>query len=459
MRYRRLTTAFGLVAASAAMAAAQNDVAPLPPISNRPHLADRAAFHQEPANQQPRQADPEPLAQPPQRDSKPAPLTLADAEQIALGNHPALARAAARIAAARGEWLQSGLKPNPIAGYSGEEMGDDDTAGKQGAFVSQEIVTAGKLGLDRAVAGREIRRAEAELEAMRFRVLSDVRAAFHAALVAKETVRMLEDLVRISDEGLKTTDTLHQKGELTRVDLLQARVEANRTRLLFDTARNRQASALRRLSAVLGNSDPAPLALTGDANEMLPELSWDEALGRVIGESPEIAAAQAMVDKASWTLARAQVEWIPNIDFEVGVHHDNATQEDMASVQIGVPLPIFNRNQGNIQKAQAELAAAHSDVVRVELDLKRRLAQVFENYDNARRRVGEYQGKILPDAKESLDLVNVLYRNGEVGYLTLLTTQRTYIETHLSNLEALRELHEAAAMIDNLLLEGSLEER
>jgi cobalt-zinc-cadmium efflux system outer membrane protein len=188
-------------------------------------------------------------------------------------------------------------------------------------------------------------------------------------------------------------------------------------------------------------------------------LPWDETLGKLLSESPEIAVAQAMVDRANWTVARAQAQRIPDIDVQATVQHDNATRYDIASLQIGVPLPIFDRNQGGIQKAQAELAAAHSNVVRLELDLKRRLAASYESYANARRRVTEYDARILPDAKESLDLVTVGYRNGEFGYLTLLTTQRTYVETNLSYLDALRQLREAAAAIDGMLLSGSLDDR
>ena len=74
-------------------------------------------------------------------------LTLAQLEQIALERNPTLSQAAMRIESARGQCQQVGLYPNPVAGYVSEEMGSGGTAGKQGAFVSQEIVTGGKLNL------------------------------------------------------------------------------------------------------------------------------------------------------------------------------------------------------------------------------------------------------------------------------------------------------------------------
>ncbi|MEX2186373.1 MAG: TolC family protein [Pirellulales bacterium] len=437
------------------MAIAQNEVAPLPPVLGERAATRRAAYQTESRFAEPPPA--EAIAPPPPRqDQRPRPLALADAEQMALANHPALARAAAKVAAARGAWLQAGLPPNPVVGWAADEMGEDKKSGKQGAFASQEFVTAGKLGLNRAVAGHDVRRAEAELEVARHRVLSDVQAGFYDALVAQESIRLMDELVRIADAGVETTDVLHRKGELSRVEFLQARIEANTTRLLRDTIRHRHAAALRRLSALLGGADIPDVPLAGDARQDLRELAWDDVLGRLLADSPQIAAAQAMVDRSNWALARAQAQRIPNVEVTAMVQHDNASRYDVAGVQVGLPLPIFDRNQGGIQQAQAELSAAHSDVVRVELDLKRRLAASFENYANARRRVAEYDREILKDAKESLDLVTTGYRNGEFGYLTLLTTQRTFVETNLSYLDALRQLREAVAVIDGMQLSGSL---
>ena len=78
-----------------------------------------------------------------------ASLTLADLETIALANNPALAQVAAKVAAARGNWVQVGLPPNVQIGYSGSEIGNEGFAGQEGAYLSQQFVTGNKLGLNR----------------------------------------------------------------------------------------------------------------------------------------------------------------------------------------------------------------------------------------------------------------------------------------------------------------------
>jgi cobalt-zinc-cadmium efflux system outer membrane protein len=202
--------------------------------------------------------------------------------------------------------------------------------------------------------------------------------------------------------------------------------------------------------------DTPSTPLIGDLQAGLGEITFDSALERLLTNSPELTAAQAHVNRARQATARARAEAIPNVDFQAGVQHDNATGDEIANVQVGLPLPIWNRNQGGIRRAEAELATARNEIQRVELNLQHRLASAYRRYANARQQAAIYREQILPDAQTSLDLVTTGYRQGEFGYLTLLTSQRTYFQTNLAYLEALRELRESAVAIDGLLLTDSL---
>jgi outer membrane protein, heavy metal efflux system len=86
-----------------------------------------------------------------------------------------------------------------------------------------------------------------------------------------------------------------------------------------------------------------------------------------------------------------------------------------------------------------------------------KLAAAFERYGNARNQVLQFRQQILPDARESLDLVAGTYKQGESSFLVLLTAQRTYFHTMLAYLDAQRELWETAIAIDGLMLTDSLQ--
>src|SRR5215471_12605242 len=126
------------------------------------------------------------LGRPQQQSTGPV-YRLAELERMALSRNPTLAQAAAAITSAKGRRLQSGLYPNPSVGYEGEEIrGGAFGGGEQGFFVQQSIITAGKLGLNRKIGDAEIKGAEAEAEAQRFRILNGVRMAYYRVLAGQE---------------------------------------------------------------------------------------------------------------------------------------------------------------------------------------------------------------------------------------------------------------------------------
>ena len=148
----------------------------------------------------------------------------------------------------------------------------------------------------------------------------------------------------------------------------------------------------------------------------------------------------------------------PNIEVATAIKYDAASDYTVADVQIGVPLPIHNRNQGNIVRAQARLVAAEKEVQRLELVLQRELANVYEQYLTARQQVEAYTERILPAARRSLELIQTGYQQGEFGYLDLLTAQRTLFTANLTYLANLQELATRRVALEGILLRGGLDE-
>lgn len=406
---------------------------------------------------------PSPAATPPEQPPRPlesvlpARLTLAELESLALQRNPTLTRADARINAARGEWLQVGLRPNPRVGYDGGEIGNEGRSGMQGAFVSQEFVTADKLLLSQTVMNREIERLQQEFAAQQQRVVTDVRRAFYDVLAAQSSMDLARDLSQIGQKAYDTSQNLFKSGNVSEVDVLQARIESEQAKIMLENARNRHLTAWQQLAVVVGEPSMPPRPLDGDLRSAVPELSFEKASQRLMAESPELATAYAALAKAQAGLGRAYADRYPNWEAQAGAQYDNATQDTVANVQISVPLPVYNRNQGGIRQAQAQIAAAQADVARVELLLQQRLGKAFEPYRNARVQTEAYRARILPDAKRSLEIAVKSYEAGEVGFLGLLNVQRTYFQTQVAYLEALRQLRDSAESIEGLLLTDSLQ--
>ena len=392
---------------------------------------------------------PLPPVTPPTEDGQ---LTLSEAESLATSFHPALREAEARVRAAHGNWVQVGLGPNPAIGYAANEVGDEGRAGQQGVILSQEFVTGGKLDLNRAVAMREQAEAEQRFAQVRFQVLTTVRTYYFECLAAERAVAMAKQLNEIAAQSQSVSERRLKAMDVPKTSVLQSQIESESAALLEQQATERYEAARRRLATAIGNSNQAPPKLEDVFARPLPELDFATINENMMQNSPELAELRFAVDRARWAVQRANAGRKQNVNLQVGAQYDYATQDPIANVQLSVPIPVYDRNQGAIAQACGKLAAAQAAMEARELAIQQRLAIAIRDYKTARERVGKYTEKILPAAKESLDMINLGYQQGEIDYTQVYNVQQTYAAKNLSYLQDLELAWREWAEIDGFLL-------
>ena len=389
-------------------------------------------------------------------------LTLADLEQMAQRGNPTLAQAAANVEAARGRALQSGLYPNPTVGYNGEQMGQRRAplGEQQGLFIDQTFVTAGKLRLNRAKYAQEVAQLEAQARAQQYRVLNGLRVRFYQLLAIQRLLDVRAELLKVAEEAVKTTDQLKNVGAANEPDLLQARVEARQERVALANAHAFYRAAWEQLTAFIGNPGLPLVRLEGNLEEapLLPD--FDAALAHLIEASPEMEIARAEISRNQFALKREQVEPIPNVQMRVSTGYDSEPEVRgvTTTVNLGVRLPLFDKNQGNIRAAQAQLAYSHADLSRVELSLRQRLARQYARYRTARALVDTYRQGNLPDARRAYELYLDSFRRRRAAWPQVLVAQRTYFQISVDYVEALEDMRRAEVAILGLLLVDGLDE-
>jgi cobalt-zinc-cadmium efflux system outer membrane protein len=391
-------------------------------------------------------------------------LTLVELEQMALTNNPTLAQAAAEIRAAMGRKLQSGLYPNPIVGYQGEQIrGGVQGGGEQGFFVSQDIVLGGKLALNRRVLEQEKKQADAEGEEQRLRVINGVRMFYFQALAAQEMVDLRRKLGKLADDAVLTSHQLGNVGQADRPDVLQAEVEGEQAELAVVAAEQNQLRAWRALAATVGKPEMPLTHLAGDLEE-LPEDNSDEWLQAIIQESPAVRIAELGVLKAEASLARAKREPIPDLQLRGGLQQNReleATTNHPIGLQgfaeVGVQIPIFNRNQGNVQASRADVDRAQREVQRVQLVLRERAATLLQNYTTSRSVVEKYRNHMIPRARRAYELYLKSYGAMATAYPQVLVSQRTLFQLQADYITALGNLWGNSIALKGFLLTDSLE--
>ena len=333
-------------------------------------------------------------------------------------------------------------------------MGDEGTAGQQGMFVGQRFVTAGKLGLNRAVVSHEIERARQELEIQRLRVVNTVRGRAYDTIVAQRAVTLNEQLVAIGEEGVKAAEELRQAKEVSQVDVLQARVEANSAKLALSNARNEHKAAWQRLAVVMGVPEMKPSPWRTMSVETVP--TFLGGLRRPAADrQPGVGRAWSGVERAKCALARAQAGRTPDVDLEAAVRYDNANESTTATIGVGVPLEVFDRNQGNISTSLLGTAAAQREVRRVELGASGSAGGGVQTV-----RQGPPAGRAtipISSGREGFPrMVRQGYQQGQFGYLELLTAQRTYFPRQSRLPRESPRTVDQCVEIEGLLLTGGL---
>jgi len=394
----------------------------------------------------------------------PSGLTLAELEQMALGNNPTLAQAAAEIRAARGRTLQSGLYPNPTVGYQGEQIrGGVQRGGEQGFFLSQDIVLGGKLGLNRRVLEQESKQAQAEAEEQRLRVINGVRMFYYQSLAAQEMVDLRRKLSKLAADAVRTSHQLGNVGQADQPDVLQSEVEGEQAELAVVAAEQNQLRAWRAMAATVGKPEMPLTHLAGNLEDV-PEDNPDQWLQVIVRESPAVRIAELGVLKAEASLARAKREPIPDLQLRGGLQQNRelepATNRSIGLqgfAEVGVQIPIFNRNQGNVQASRADVERAQSEVQRVRLVLRERAAALLQNYMTSRSIVETYRNRMIPRARKAYELYLKSYGGMAAAYPQVLISQRTLFQLQTDYIAALENLWSNSIALKGFLLTDGLE--
>ena len=384
-------------------------------------------------------------------------LGLVDVEKLACQYNPTILRYSALVASARGRAFQAGRMPNPSVGYQGQQIGSKGQAEQQGAIFNQDFVRREKRQLDRSVASQEIAQAEQRLAAQQQRVLTDARNAYYRVLYAQQQIRVLEELKAIAQKAVDIAKILLDAEEVARTDLLQAEVEKQQAELQLANAQYTLQAAWSQMSAVVGQ--PIPMqSLAGDFFAPAETFDFEQTLAWFCAQSPDVLAANARIYQARSYLQRQIVEPRPNMSVQ-GLYNfvDNGIGgRSDASLAVSVPLPLWNKNEGNIQSARQELIAAEQLLAQVQLRIKQELAIVMEQYNRAHSQAKYLKDQILPRVQQTLDLTRQSYEAGEINFVALLTVQRTYTQNKLAYLDSLATVRRSEVELRGMLLSGSL---
>ena len=385
---------------------------------------------------------------------------LGEADRI----NPTLAEANAAALQSDARAAQAKLYPNPTVGYEGDQIrGGTYGGGEQGGFIQQTVVLGGKLGLRSQVYRAQGTADRLGVAEQRMRVRHDVTAAYYAGLTAQAEIVVRQHLLGVALDAVKTVHQLANVGQADAPDILQAEVESEQAKIDFVGAQREYLRDFAQLATLCGREDLAVSPLAGSL-EVPPVLDVKASEAEALQASPEVKRAQAAVAVSEARLKAARREAVPDLQLRAGEQYSFEHLEDrpvrpvgpQSFASAGVELPIFNRNQGTIKAAEAELEGTRAEMLRQRLVVQGRVAPMVQDYLQAEYTVGRYRTELIPRAQRAYQLYLGKYQAMAMAYPQVLVSQRTLFQLQISYLRALREQWDAANGLQSYGLSGGL---
>lgn len=375
-------------------------------------------------------------------------LSLSDSLDLALKANPDIAVAIREREALVGTKVQAATRPNPFVSTS---IQDTRSATRQIYLqLNQEIELGDKRTARMEAADAFYSKADAELATKKAEIHANVVLAFYELLVAQERVTLAKSSVVVAESALDAASKRVKAGKSSPVEQTKSTVAAASAKIELVQAMTQLNNSRKRLSALWGDNAPSFERATGEV-ATIPEISSLSNLQSLIDSAPSVKLAKLEIDAREAMTRIERSRAIPNITISAGVVNNQEIGLNQALFGLSIPIPVFDRNQGNVQEAASRTFKAEDELIAVKNRIQTNLATQYERLNAARQATLSLQSDILPNAQSAFDAANRGFSLGKFNFLDVLDAQRTLYQAKSQYINALLEAHQSIAEIERTL--------
>ena len=365
----------------------------------------------------------------------PSQLTLQTAMAMLIRQSPILLRDQLNSIVARSNLRQAGLRPNPDLEITSESYPVFES--NPGSFwnnqelvvrAGQTIETGGKRSKRIGVARQELAATESDVQNTLRELKLELKQRYYAVVLAKAQRELAEEILKQFDDIIRVNEARFKTGELSGLEI--NRIRAERARFSNDLldADLQLKNSKTALVELLGVQD---LNIAFDVSETLAALTLQLDLASLQREAlqrrPDLVAETQRLERNRQNLRLQQSEAVPNVTPSFGYKRDFGV--NTAAIGLSAPLPLFNRNQGGVSRASAEIQQQQYETSRVELAVRREVQQAYQTAQTQVEKVKALEGQYVPSARKAREIAQQSYRLGALDLIELLDSERTYRET------------------------------
>ena len=379
-------------------------------------------------------------------------LTLQQVLQLVLQNNPELSAFSRETAAHEGTKLQAGLFNNPEFSIEAEDINSSNSAiQKFTTFrISQLIELGGKRPARVSVAtlGQEV--ADQAYAAKRLEIIARTASAFIDVLENQAQVSVMDDTLHLVKVAMETVVKRVEAGKAPPMEAIRSKVALSTAGIELEQARRGLSAARTKLALLWGETAPRFRQVLGKLESFVELPEFDQLVKRlevnpVVQQSlKNVAQREAMVE-----LEKAKK--IPDITVDAGIRRYLGMDVTTAVVGMSIPIPIFNRNQGNELEARQRLNKAMDERMSVELQLRTEFTRNYENLLAARNEIRVLHDEVLPGAQNAFEITNRGYQLGKFSFLEMLDAQRAFFQSRILYVRALANYQRLVNVIEQLI--------
>ncbi len=377
------------------------------------------------------------------------PLTLEMALGFAMRANPNIAVAEREREAIEGARTQAAVRPNPSISTSIQDTRSDTRQ----IFLqfNQEVELGNKRKARMDAADAFYKKATAELDSKKAEIHANVVTAFYEVLAAQERLKLSKSSLEVANLALDAATKRVKAGKSSPVEETKSKIAESSAKIEVNQATSQLNSARKRLSALWGNSSPMFVHAEGDV-ENIPPVSSIADLSASLESSPAISLAKLEISARDGLTKVERSKVTPNIKISAGVlNNQELGGLNQALLGVTVPIPLFDRNQGNLQEAVGRQYKAQDELVALRAHLEASLATQYERLNAARQASESLRSEILPGAQSAFDAANKGFSAGKFSFLDVLDAQRTLFQAKSQYIQALLDAHQSVAEIERIL--------
>ncbi|WP_346395380.1 TolC family protein [Pseudomonas syringae] len=374
-------------------------------------------------------------------------ISLAQALEAAFARNSELAAAQWEIGVAEGDRQQAGLIPNPTVSWEVEDTRRETSTTT--VMLSQALELGGKRGARIEAASKGQDAARLELERRGNELRAEVVQAFYAAARAQAGLELARQSRTLAERGLEVAEGRVRAGKVSPVEATRAQVQLAETDLLVRRAETLKINSNRELARTTGS--PVASFERLDYNDLSPgKLPPGAKLLTALNQSAELRLAQTQIEQREAALGSERAKRIPDLTVSVGSQYSREERERVNVVGLSMPLPLFDRNQGNVLAASRRADQSRDLRNAVELRLRTETQSALDQWNTAAQEVESFDRVILPAAQRAVDTATRGFEMGKFGFLEVLDAQRTLISARSQYLESLATATEARVAIERI---------